>query len=289
MSANNKKQDLRLLLSAKSTEELKKLLSSDFAQDRIDATHISTILEVIEERENNGEEKERKTRDAWNEFRTYCTEMRSQEEPEADRIEKPNRDHQHKTEHCQKSRKHTTIWRVGLVAAVLGVLLCGTAFGGNLFRAIADWTEEVFYFLTGQEQAENERSEVFNTLRSSVALRTDMPCVPQWAPNGTQEYGTLNLAMRNDRCHIGAGYSIGERMFSVRVIIHPMTLDSLAGTYQKDATICEEYMANGIIHYIVGNNENLSAMWINGNVEGHIQGDLTVDELKLMIDSIYEE
>ena len=289
MSANNKKQDLRLLLSAKSTEELKKLLSSDFAQDRIDATHIFTILEVIEERENNGEEKERKTRDAWNEFRTYCTEMKSQEEPEADRIEKPNRDHQHKTEHCQKSRKHTTVWRVGLVAAALGVLLCGTAFGGNLFRAIADWTEEVFYFLTGQEQAENKRSEVFNTLRGSVALRTDVPCVPQWAPNETQEYGTLNVVSRDDHCLVGSGYITGERRFLVQVVIYTTASDLQPIVYQKDAAICEEYVVNGITHYIVGNKDNLSAMWVNENVEGHIQGDLTVDELKLMIDSIYKE
>ena len=289
MSANNKKQDLRLLLSAKSTEELKKLLSSDFAQDRIDATHIFTILEVIEERENNGEEKERKTRDAWNEFRTYCTEMRSQEEPEADRIEKPNRDHQHKTEHCQKSRKHTTVWRVGLVAAALGVLLCGTAFGGNLFRAIADWTEEMFYFLTGQEQDENQKSEVFVVLHNNVVLRTTTPCVPQWAPNETQEYGTLNVVSRDDRCLVCMGYITGGRMFSVQIVIYTTTSDMQPIVYQKDAAICEEYVVNGITHYIVGNKDNLSAMWGNGNAEGHIQGDLTVDELKLMIDSIYEE
>ena len=48
-------------------------------------------------------------------------------------------------------------------------------------------------------------------------------------------------------------------------------------------------MAGGITHYIMGNTETLSAMWINGNVEGCLQGELTLEELRQMIDSIYEE
>lgn len=291
MSADNKQQEWRSLLAGKSTEELEKLLISDFAEDReeVDADYISAILEVIEERESSEEERKQKTQDAWDEFRAYCIQAESQEKSEADKAEKPNHDHQRKTEYCQKSRKRTSAWRVGVIAAVMTILLCGTAFGWNLFQVIAEWTEEVFFFITGQEEPKDQMSEVFNALRSSVALRTNVPCVPRWAPKGTREFETPNVAERNDRCHIGAGYIVDERMFSIRVIVHNVILDSQLNTYQKDATICEEYIVNGITHYIVGNNENLSAMWVNGTVEGHIQGDLTVEELRLMIDSIYEE
>lgn len=291
MPADMKKQDLRSLLSGKSTGELEKLLALNPADDNeaIDAAYIATILEVIDERERNEKEKSKRTLDAWKEFGEYRTEMKSQEEAEADRIENPNRDHQLKTEHCQKSRKHTPVWRVGLIAAVIVVLLCGTAFGWNLFRAIADWTEDVFIFLTGQERTEDQNLDAYDILRNNVALRTDVLCVPHWAPEGTQEFGTLSVNDRNDRCSVGHGYIAGERRFSVRIIIYTTTFDSQLNTYQKDATICEEYIVDGITHYIVGNNENISAMWINGTVEGHIQGNLTVEEIKLMIDSIYEE
>ena len=79
------------------------------------------------------------------------------------------------------------------------------------------------------------------------------------------------------------------RKFSILITVHNTPPDAYIGTYQKDATIKEEYLAGGICHYIVANNEHVSTMWVNGCVEGYIQGDLTVEELRQMIDSIYEE
>ena len=291
MSADIKKQELRSLLASKSTEELEKLLIMDFAEDQgvLGDEYISTILEVIEEREKSEEYRKRETQNAWNEFRTYCIQAEAQEKLEADNDEKLNLDHQHKTEYCQKSRKRTSVWRIGVIAAAMVVLLCGTAFGWNLFQVIADWTEDVLYFLTGHERTEDWNTDVFILLNNYVERYTDVPVVPRWAPEGTQELEALSINERNNRCAVGQGYIIGERMFSIRIIVYPTMHDSQLNIYQKDATVCEEYVVNGITHYIVGNNDNLSAMWINGSVEGHIQGDLTLEELRLMIDSIYQE
>ena len=291
MSADNTKLELRSLLAGKSTEELEKLLSRDFAeeQEAVDAAYISTILEVIEEREHNEQERNRRTQDAWDEFQAYCIQAEFHKKSEADRDEKPNHDHQRKIEYCQKSRKRTSAWRIGAIAAAMVVLLCGTAFGWNLFHVIAEWTEEVFYFITGQENTVNQKSDVFNDLHNSVKLYTEVPAVPQRAPNGTQELGALSIAEHNDRRVIGAGYIIDVRMFSVQIIINTTMPDLPPNTYQKDAKICEEYIINDITHYIVGNNAHLSVMWVNGTVEGHIQGNLTVEEMRWMIDSIYEE
>ena len=73
MPADNKKLELRSLLAGKTTEELEELLALDFAEDNAkpDADYISTILEVIEERENNTEERNKETLAAWNEFQVY--------------------------------------------------------------------------------------------------------------------------------------------------------------------------------------------------------------------------
>ena len=291
MSADIKKKELRSLLSGKSTEELEELLIMDFAEDQgaVDAEYISTILEVIEEREKSEKDRTLETQEAWNEFQAYCMQAEPHEEFEADKDEKPNLDHQRKTEYGQKSRKRTSVWRIGVIAAAMVVLLCGTAFGWNLFQVIADWTEDVLYFITGQDKTPSFRTDVFNLLSNYVERYTDVPAVPRWAPEGAQELGTLSVNERADYCIIGAGYTVDERMFTIQIFIHMSAPDLGHGTYQKDATICEEYIANGIVHYIVGNNENLSAMWINGAVEGHIQGNLTVDELQSMIDSIYLE
>ena len=94
---------------------------------------------------------------------------------------------------------------------------------------------------------------------------------------------------RTDRFVVRAGYTVGAREFSIQIIIHDTLPETYTITYQKNAEIEEEYLAGGITHYIMGNTETISSMWINGCVEGHIQGELTLEELRKMIDSIYEE
>ena len=291
MPADNKKLELRALLAGKTTEELEELLALDFAEDKasIDADYISTILEVIEERENSTEERSKKTLAVWNEFQTYREEADSREVLEAGKSEEPTPDHRRIIEYRQKPRKRGSAWRMGIVAAVLAVLLCSTAFGWNLFQAIAEWTVETFYFITGREIAEVQTSGAFNHLRNSVGLYTDVCCVPQLAPEGTQEVGSLNVHERDDRCSVGMGYTTRDRSFTVQIIVYKDMPDDYFGFYQKDASIQEEYVAGGIKHYIAGNLNNLSCAWTNGNVEGHIQGNLTLDEMRQMINSIYEE
>ena len=189
----------------------------------------------------------------------------------------------------KRPRKYARAVRMGLIAAAAVVLLCGTAFGWNIFQAIADWTEETFYFLTGQEKRGNPIEDVYRQMRIAVECETDLPAVPHWAPSETTEKGELKIMDRTDRCTVGMGFVTGEREFSIRIIIHEDIPEKYTDTYQKDSTINEEYPAGGITHYIVGNNETLSAMWTNGSVEGYIQGALTLEEMQRMIDSIYEE
>lgn len=291
MPADNKKLELRSRLAGKTTEELEELLALDFAEDKQlpDAEYISTVLEVIEERENGNEESNKKTIAAWNEFQDYRKEAQSHEELEAGISEKPTHDHRRIIEYRQKFRKRGSALRVIAVAAAVIVLLCGTAFGWNLFQAIAEWTEETFYFLTSQTSKELPSPRALEQLKDAVALVTDTPCVPQLAPAGTQESGTISIVERNGRCSIGMGYLVDDRMFSIRITIFDSIPEDYISNYQKDATIQEEYVVENITHYIVCNNKTISAMWTNGCVEGYIQGNLTIEELRQMISSIYEE
>ena len=291
MPADNKKLELRSLLAGKTTEELEELIALDFAEDNanLDADYISTILEVIEERENNTEERNKETLAAWNKFQEYSKEAESNKLFEAGKSEEPTPDHRCKIEYRQKSRKHGSAWRMGIVAAVLTVLLCSTAFGWNLFQAIVEWTEETFSFLTGQSDNKLPKQDVLNLLEVAVRDYTDLPAVPHRAPDGTQVLGNLNVIERNNRYSIGMGYKADDKFFTIQIVIHHAIPHDYSGVYQKDASIQEEYVSGGITHYITGNLENLSAAWTNGNIEGHIQGNLTLDEMRQMINSIYEE
>ena len=75
----------------------------------------------------------------------------------------------------------------------------------------------------------------------------------------------------------------------MRYTVYDVLPGELTATYQKDASLKLTYSAGGIDHYIMENYDNLSVSWVNGTVEGHIQGDLTLEEMKAMLDSIYEE
>lgn len=287
MSAENKKQQLRSMLAGKSTAELEELLAleaADLDAAEPNADFIATVLEVMAERESAQDEE--LTEQAWKDFQEYYS-LRKQEE--TDKVEEAPRDHRRKTEHRQRSSKIARVIRIGVVAAVLTVLLGSTALGWNIFRAVADWTAETFHFLTDQERQIHSEEDVYRKQRLRVEKRTDVPAVPNWFPKGTTTSGMPKETIRTDRFSVFASYTVENREFTVLITIHDTPPELYTGTYQKDATVEEDYSAGGICHYIVGNNETISAMWVNGYVEGHIQGELTLEELQQMIDSIYEE
>ena len=58
--------------------------------------------------------------------------------------------------------------------------------------------------------------------------------------------------------------------------------------YQKNDETPEEYVVMDLRHYIVGNIDNYTATWSNGNMECAIYNAPSHDELIKMIDSIYE-
>lgn len=288
MSAENKKQQLRSMLAGKSTAELEELLAleaADLDAAEPNADFIATVLEVMAERESAQDEE--LTEQAWKDFQEYYSLRKQEEEP--DKVEEAPHDHHCKTEHRQRSPRISRVVRYGVVAAVLTILLCGTVFGWNFFRAVADWTEETFYFLTGQEKKVPENQSALNLLQLSVKRKTDALAVPKWVPKDTNANGLPKENERTDRFSVFASYTVENREFTILITIHDAPPETYDVTYQKDATIEEEYIAGGISHYIVGNNATISTMWVNGCVEGHIQGGLTLAELQQMIDSIYEE
>lgn len=287
MPADNRNQELRSVLAEKSTKELEKLLALDFTEEDVepDVDFITTVLEVIEEREGN---KQQEAEAAWKDFQEYYR-LRKQEELESGTTVESSHDHHRKTEYRQRPRRASHMLRYSLIAAAAVVLLCGNAFGWNIFQAIANWTEDTFYFLTGRDRDESIDQDVFEHLRKSVALKTDVAAVPKWYPSGTEEIEMANVIDRKDRQTIQATFSSAGREFTIRITIHDSLPDDYSGSFQKDTDIVAEHKAGGVIHYITGNNETVNVMWTNGCIAGLIQGFLTLDEVQMMIDSIYEE
>ena len=300
MPVDDKRMRLRSVLAGKSTEELEELLAASFPlgdNAETDEAYIMTIMEVIREREEKEADKEKRQAEvdaAWRDFQEYRAE-RDREKAEAEGVadapgEIPGEPFRPQ-EKVHTAKKPVRVLRSCAAAAAVIVLLCGTAyaFGWNIFQALADWTAETFQFLTGAEPEMADHG-VFENLYRIVSAETDVSTVPRWAPEGTEETEQPRMSMRSDRTRVIGNYTLNGKEFTVRITIYDSSdLIEYTGTYQKDEAFVEKYETADIIHYIASNLENTSAMWTNENVEGHIQGNISIEDVKQIIDSIYEE
>ena len=55
---------------------------------------------------------------------------------------------------------------------------------------------------------------------------------------------------------------------------------------EQSEGLVEEYIVSGITYYIFENNKQVQAAWTVDSYECNISGNVTIDELKQMIDSI---
>ena len=299
MPVDDKKIRLRSVLAGKSTEELEELLALSFSMEdgaETDEAYITTIMEVIREREEKETDQEKRQAEvdaAWREFQEYRAD-RDREKAEAgglaDASGKFPGEPSRPQEKVHTAKKPGRALRSCAAAAAVIVLLCGTAyaFGWNIFQALADWTAETFQFLSGAEPEEFVYGSLAR-MHLSVEAEADMSSVPRWAQEGAAELEQPRSSVREDRTRVVGNYLIEDREFTVRINIYNSIPENYQGSYQKDDVGVQKYEAGGVVHYITENVDNVSAMWTNGCIEGYIQGDLSIEELKFMIDSIYEE
>ena len=274
------------------TEELEALLQQEFtAADggEPDVDYIIAIMEVMKQRDANPPAAEADVDAAWRDFKENYQGQASAYETEV----LPERDSSHLDQITSPSpkKKSRRILRAAVITAACIVILCGaaSAFGFDILQAFADWTAETFGFVTpGQEEAEAPQDDPYNTLRLAVSKETDIPTVPTWFPDGTVLIGNISVVEHLDKTRIQASFETNKGQFTIRVQIYNTVPEKYEGTYQVDNEFSEPYEVDGIIHYIMSNNDTNSVAWVNGVVEGHIQGNLSVEDLKEMVNSIYQ-
>lgn len=279
-----------------STEELEKLLRQDIEADSEevpDIAYISAILEVIHERRAlEAEQESVDVEAAWQNFQQFYREDPLSLQNDSPRPEPSP--HPRRSEQKAKSKKQGGWRRLLPIAAIVAVLVCGSmaasAFGFDLFQLFAGWNSEHFQFVSPWRTEEDEQGaeDPFRQLRSAVERLSDTPVVPRWAPSGTQAVAHMSQETMSDKTRINVTYEYDGGRFNFVVYLYDTPQEKTA-VYQKDEDTVAEYSAEGIIHYIMHNNGKYGVSWTNGNAECSIQGDLTLEDLQKMVDSIYEE
>lgn len=186
--------------------------------------------------------------------------------------------------------------RLITVAAVLVLLigiLTAQALGYNVFRIIAQWTTDTFTFggtvveypsdpPLPFEVSPDRQYESIQEVLDDIGIILQV--VPLWYPYGFvqtelivthfSESIIINSILESEDKLILISITVGvdSERFRIHEIDHSGVLVHEAG---------------GITHYIMSNYDRMVAVWLNGNLEGSIQGDITEAELLRMIDSIY--
>lgn len=181
---------------------------------------------------------------------------------------------------------------MGAAAAVLVVLFLGAlsarAFGLDILDVVVKWTGETFCFAgQGQDFREPDLTDdPYKSLEEALhAANIKEPLVPTWIPEGYELTG-ISIDETYKQTIYMARYKNGQKELKISVRDY---LDVAPLYVEKSEGLIETYETAGVTYYIFSNLENIMAIWIKGSYECYVSGNVTVEDLKMMIDSIGAE
>lgn len=195
---------------------------------------------------------------------------------------------------AQKQR-NSGRWKRGLAAAVavifflmIGNSITASALHFDLFAIIAKWTQETFHFgYAGQTDETNAPSPNFTHPCASLedALlenKVTLAIVPTWIPD---EYTESDVRITNTPKQrvFSAKYQNGDKSIIIKIVDY---LNSNPMQIEQSESLIEIYSSNGVEYYIFDNHDMLKAVWIRENFECYISGQVSISEMKEIIDSI---
>lgn len=191
---------------------------------------------------------------------------------------------------AERKRLHGRPFRSLITAAAMVALLIvgmmgAQASGVDVFGALAQWASQVFHLGTIVEINENvntynEIKRILNEYDYSKGI------VPRWFPEDFVA-SEPEVFETNRLLSIQVNFSHSDgRSFFISFDRY-MSAESIPKkTFEKDDTTIEQYVRNGKTFHISSNMEYVTAVWSEDLLVEMIQGDLSVQETKNMIDSI---
>lgn len=177
-------------------------------------------------------------------------------------------------------------------AAVVTLLVClpftASALGfGDLWNVFARWAKETFSFVSDNDAEITEPvapgEEGFKSLQDALEKSNRDPCL---APSQIPDRFVLDAIVKDispiQETFI-AHYSSGND--TLNILIRSL-MDTDHELIEVNNDLVEIYTTAGIDFYIFSNMDNMQVIWSNGSYECRITGDVTIDEIKVIVDSI---
>lgn len=172
------------------------------------------------------------------------------------------------------------------VALLFALMLGAQAAGFDVFGSLARWTDEIFHFVpsvNGTGPASGSRA-VFQRALEDNGLPTEL--APGWFPDGFQ---AGEPEVWNDEVSTVVQltfFNKDDHSFSISVERYANGEGVAEIPFEKDRASVEEYIQNGRKFYILSNVNSVSAMWADGDLVEIIMGQLSVEEVQMIISSI---
>ncbi len=263
-----------------STEELQEILRKHAhgeLETEPDTQDLFEIMEVLSKRrQNENPQAFRSDEEAFAEFREHYMPKEKNVSVQPKKFRFPTR----------LLKTVAAVFAVVLILTV-GMTVTAKAFRFDLWGKIASWTKEIFQFsdVSGPSVTEpqKEYSLEYDQLRAALAeYKIEESIVPTWLPDGYKHKDIKVMASPKVRS-IQAVYENNtvELIISIR-----QTIGIPAQQVEKNDKLLEIYTVDGVEYYLFSNTDALQVAWSIGEFECLIIGSLTIEEMKVMIDSI---
>ena len=263
-----------------STDELEQILRLDAEStegQESDTETLLYIMEVLTKRRKNNGHTGNTAQEAYESFKQHYM-------PEID-----CENHVPANENASKIHTFRWIRTLAATAAVLVIVIFGSvtakAFGIDVWKAVIQWTQETFHFGDWDKNNEPHQGDTTSYTSLQDALEqgeVTASLVPTWFPDG-YELIDVTVELNPMKRIIRATYMNGEQVLKVTIQNY---LKNRPVYVEQSEGLVEEYIAAGITYYLFSDNDVVKAVWVNGSYECDIFGCVTIEELKLMIDSI---
>lgn len=183
---------------------------------------------------------------------------------------------------------HRFVAVAATLALVVGLAATANAIKWDrIWGAVAKWANDTFSFVTNEQLETTGPSSYdireYTSLQEALrATKHECDFIPTWVPDG---YALERIFVDENPIQSVyiAQYRSNEHVIVITVRIYP------TGDPEKveiNDSLVEIYSPNNLDCYIFSNNKQLRAIWQHNSYECYISGELTIDEIKMMIDSI---
>lgn len=262
------------------SEELQEILrkhAHDELETEPDTDELYYIMEVLaRRREEEDPQAFRSDEEALADFRKNYMPQATQEGP-AKMVRFPNR----------AFRVAAAVLAIVVILAV-GTSVTAEAFHVDIWGKFATWTKEIFQFMDNPKGTtaaipEEENNAELKSLQDALNQHeVTEKLAPTWMPKG---YTSKDMRIMNSPRVLNVS-AIYEKDGSELVIKIRQTIGVQAPQTEKNDDFIELYVVDGVEYYIFSNTETLQAAWSIGEFECLIIGKITLEEMKMMIDSI---